>query len=80
MQLESEREFHAYKAETDKRICALENAIAVERDKRECGDNALLNYTNATFYPKQVADITTGTTTTAQMIYNPLPCGGCRCR
>ena len=29
-------------------------------------------------YPKQVADVTTGTTTTAQTLYNPLPkCGGC---
>lgn len=32
---------------------------------------------NATFYPKMVADVTTGTTTTAQMLYNPLPSCGC---
>jgi DUF917 family protein len=56
----------------------LYTAIARERDDRCCGDNAIINYVNATFYPKMVADVTTGTTTTAQMIYNPLPnCGRC---
>lgn len=48
-----------------------------ERDERCCGDNAIINYANATFYPKMVADVTTGTTTTAQMLYNPLPSCGC---
>lgn len=39
-----------------------------------------VNYMNATFYPKQVADVTTGTTTTAQTLYNPLPVtGNCNC-
>lgn len=52
--------------------------IARERDERCCGDNAIVNYANATFYPKMVADVTTGTTTTAQSLYNPLPnCGKC---
>lgn len=56
----------------------LYSAIARERDERCCGDNAIVNYANATFYPKMVADITTGTTTTAQMVYNPIPnCGKC---
>lgn len=84
-QIESERAMHALKAETDRRLCALEasvplvqerlmGAIAAEREARECGDNAIVNYTNATFYPKMVADVTTGTTTTAQVTYNPLPC------
>jgi hypothetical protein len=54
-----------------------ESAIARERDERCCGDNAIVNYANATFYPKMVADITTGTTTTAQMVYNPIPNCGC---
>lgn len=55
------------------RICAEENA-------RKCADNTLVNYMNATFYPKQVADVTTGTTTTAQTLYNPLPVtGNCNC-
>lgn len=52
--------------------------IARERDERCCGDNAIVNYANATFYPKMVADVTTGTTTTAQNLYNPLPnCDKC---
>lgn len=58
----------------------LYTAIARERDERCCGDNAIVNYANATFYPKMVADVTVGTTTTAQMLYNPLPnCGKCGC-
>lgn len=58
----------------------LYTAIARERDERCCGDNAIVTYANATFYPKMVADITTGTTTTAQALYNPLPnCGKCGC-
>ena len=57
----------------------LYSAISRERDERCCGDNSIVTYANATFYPKMVADITTGTTTTAQSVYNPLPsCGnGC---
>lgn len=56
-------------------------ALNRERDDRCCADNAIVNYSNATFYPKMVADVTTGTTTTAQTVYNPLPnCGrGCNC-
>ena len=51
-------------------------ALSRERDERCCGDNAIVTYTNATFYPKMVAGVTTGTTTTAQPTYNPLPsCG-----
>lgn len=58
----------------------LEVQIARERDERKCADNSIITYTNATFYPKMVADVTTGTTTTAQNTYNPLPCsGGCSC-
>lgn len=53
-------------------------AVKMEAERRCCGDNALKTYVNATFYPKQVADITTGTATTAQTLYDPLPkCGGC---
>ena len=52
--------------------------IQRERDERCCGDNAIINYSNATFYPKMVADVTTGTTTTAQSVYNPIPgCNNC---
>ena len=54
------------------------DAIKMEAERRCCGDNAIITYVNATFYPKQVADVTTGTATTAQTLYDPLPkCGGC---
>ena len=54
-------------------------AVKMEAERRCCGDNALKTYVNATFYPKQVADVTTGTANTAQTLYDPLPkcCGGC---
>ena len=58
-------------------------AISRERDERKCADNTIVTYTNATFYPKQVANVEVGDTTTAQSVYNPLPvstcCGGCGC-
>lgn len=54
-------------------LCALNR----ERDERCCGDNAIVNYANATFYPKLVADVTAASTTTAQAVYNPIP--GCNC-
>ena len=53
-------------------------AVKMEAERRCCGDNSIVTYVNATFYPKQVADVTTGTATTAQSLYNPIPkCGGC---
>lgn len=56
----------------------LKSDIKLEAERRCCADNSIVTYTNATFYPKMVADITTGTTTTAQNTYNPIPnCGGC---
>lgn len=64
-------------------ICCVKNelytAIARERDERCCGDNAIVTYANATFYPKMVADVTTGTETTAQALYNPVHNCGCGC-
>ena len=55
------------------------DAVKMEAERRCCGDNAIVTYVNATFYPKQVADVTTGTATTAQTLYNPLPkCGCCK--
>lgn len=58
----------------------LETQICNEARERRCADNQIINYTNATFYPKMVADVTTGTTTTAQTLYNPLPQNeGCCC-
>lgn len=58
----------------------LSREIQIEAERRCCGDNSIVTYANATFYPKMVADVTTGTTTTAQSLYNPLPkCGGGCC-
>ena len=55
----------------------LNSKIQLESERRCCGDNAIVNYANATFYPKSVADVTVGTTTTAQTLYNPIPDCGC---
>ena len=55
----------------------LEEKICCETKARKCADNTLVSYMNATFYPKMVADVTTGTTTTAQTLYNPLPVDTC---
>jgi hypothetical protein len=57
----------------------LEGKIRMEAERRCCADNAIVNYVNATFYPKMVSDVTVGTTTTAQTLYNPLPDCGCGC-
>lgn len=55
----------------------LEEKIENECRERQCSDNTIVNYMNATFYPKMVADVTTGTTTTAQVLFNPLPASKC---
>ena len=55
----------------------LHDRILLEAERRCCADNAIVNYANATFYPKMVADVTVGTTTTAQTLYNPIPDCGC---
>lgn len=57
----------------------LQTAIDTEAEERRCGDKAIVNYVNATFYPKMVADVTTGTGTTAQSLFNPLPACTCDC-
>ena len=67
---------------TERLECAkseLGEAICREAAARKCGDNTIVNYVNATFYPKMVADVTTGTTTVAQTTYNPLPVDNCGC-
>lgn len=51
----------------------LEGQIASEKRERCCADNAIVNYVNTTFYPKMVAEVTTGTATTAQTLFNPIP-------
>lgn len=57
----------------------LETAIKAEAQERRCGDNAIVNYVNQTFYPKEVATVTTGAPMTAQKTYNPLPACACDC-
>lgn len=57
----------------------LGSQIAMEAERRCCADNSIVTYANATFYPKMVADVTVGTETTAQALYNPLPKCGCDC-
>lgn len=62
-------------AATKRELCG---QIQLEAERRCCADNSIVTYANATFYPKMVADVTVGTTTTAQVLYNPIPnCGGC---
>lgn len=51
------------------------DAIALESERRECGDNKIVNYANSTFAPRYIADFTVGTGTTQSSIYNPLCCG-----
>lgn len=53
--------------------------IQLEAERRCCADNSIVTYANATFYPKMVADVTVGTATTAQVLYNPIPNCGCSC-
>lgn len=57
----------------------LNGKIRLEAERRCCADNSIVTYANATFYPKQVADVTVGTATTAQTLYNPIPKYGCDC-
>ena len=54
-----------------------ENLVTLERERRQCADNKIVNYVNSTFYPVSIADVTIGTTTTKTSTYNPL-CG-CTC-
>lgn len=51
-------------------------AVNLEAERRCCADGKIVNYVNSTFYPIEVADITTGSTATAKSTYNPL-CNGC---
>lgn len=59
----------------------LYNAIELERERRECADCSLLNYMNCTFYPVNIADISTATTSTPKALGNPLACvqNNCGC-
>ena len=55
---------------------ASQAAVALEAERRCCADNKIVAYVNGNFYPVSVADVTTGTTSTARTTYNPL-CGCC---
>lgn len=48
------------------------DSIALEAERRACNDGKLVNYMNSTFYPKYIADVTVGSGTTQQTIFNPL--------
>lgn len=67
-------------AQKDLQCCCDKLQIQIDREayERRCEDNTIITYTNATFYPKSVADVTVGTTTTPQATYNPLSCS-CSC-
>lgn len=60
-------------------LIAVQSNIEREAERRCCADNSIINYINNTFYPKMVADVTVGTTSTAQAVYNPLPICNCGC-
>lgn len=51
------------------------NAIALEKERRECADGKIISYVNGTFAPRYIADFTVGSGTTQASIYNPLCCG-----
>ena len=51
------------------------DAIALEREHRECADGKIVNYVNSTFVPQYIAEMTVGTGTTQSTVYNPL----CNC-
>lgn len=60
---------------------AVYDAIALEKERRECADCSIVGYTNCTFVPQYVADITPAATSTQKSTYNPLNCvNGCGCR
>lgn len=63
------------KAEADCCCQSLRQAIDAESAARCCGDNAIVNYANATFYPQMISNLTIGTTATPQKTWNPV--GNC---
>ena len=59
------------------KINSVAGLVDLEAQKRSYSDNILVNYMNSTFYPKSIADVTVGTTTTKEQVYNPLKQCGC---
>lgn len=48
------------------------NLVTLEAERRMCADNKIVNYTNSTFYPVQIAQVALGTDVAAKGLYNPL--------
>ena len=78
MQILSCRLHEEYNGSTDTRLFVAGNGtnMCYYTGVTQDGE-ATAMYANATFYPKSVADVTVGTTTTAQTLYNPIPDCGC---
>ena len=51
------------------------DAIALERERRESADCSIVGYTNCTFIPQYIADMTPATTSQQKLTRNPLDCG-----
>lgn len=50
------------------------NAIALEAERRQAADCGIVQYSNCSFSPVSIADVTVGTTSTPKTLYNPLNC------
>ena len=50
------------------------NAIALEAERRQAADCGIIQYSNCTYYPVNIANVTTGTEVTPKQLYNPLSC------
>lgn len=56
------------------------DAIALEAERRAAADCQIVGYSNCTFYPVNIANVTTGTEVTPKTLFNPLNCiNGCGC-
>lgn len=50
------------------------DAIALESERRQSADCSIVGYSNCTFIPQYIADMTPATTSTPKVTYNPLNC------
>lgn len=50
------------------------DAINLEAERRQTGDCSIVGYSNCTFIPQYIADMTPATTSTPKATYNPLNC------
>lgn len=55
------------------------DAIDLERERRCCADNQIVDYLNGNFQPLYVADMTPATTSTERLTYNPIKSCACSC-